>query len=45
MLEKIKNRTTKITIVGMGYIGLPTSIAFAEAGYEVYGYDVNEEED
>ncbi len=44
MLEKIKNKTAKITIVGMGYIGLPTSIAFAEAGYEVYGYDVNEEE-
>jgi len=43
MLEKIKNRTAKITIVGMGYIGLPTSIAFAEAGYEVYGYDVNED--
>ncbi len=44
MLEKIKDKTAKITIVGMGYIGLPTSIAFAEAGYEVYGYDVNEEE-
>jgi len=43
MLEKIKDKTAKITIVGMGYIGLPTSIAFAEAGYEVYGYDVNEE--
>ena len=43
MLEKIKDKTAKITIVGMGYIGLPTSIAFAETGYEVYGYDVNEE--
>ncbi len=27
----------------MGYIGVPTSVTFAEAGYEVYGYDVNEE--
>jgi len=43
MIEKIKNKTAKITIVGMGYIGLPTSIAFAQAGFNVNGYDVNEE--
>lgn len=43
MIEKIENKTAKITIVGMGYIGLPTSIAFAQAGFSVNGYDVNEE--
>ena len=43
MIEKIKNKTAKITIVGMGYIGLPTSIAFAQTGFNVNGYDVNEE--
>lgn len=43
MIEKIENKTAKITIVGMGYIGLPTSIAFAQAGFNVNGYDVNEE--
>ena len=43
MIEKIKNKTAKITIVGMGYIGLPTSIAFAQAGFNVNGYDVNKE--
>lgn len=43
MLEKISNKTLKITIVGMGYIGLPTSIAFANAGFKVKGFDVNEE--
>jgi len=43
MKQKIKDKTIKITVVGMGYIGLPTSIAFADAGFEVNGYDVNEE--
>ncbi len=32
----------KITVMGMGYIGLPTAITLAEAGFEVCGFDVNE---
>lgn len=32
----------KICVVGLGYIGLPTSAIFAEAGYDVVGVDVNE---
>ena len=32
----------KITVVGLGYIGLPTSIILASAGYEVTGFDVSE---
>ncbi len=31
----------KITVVGMGYIGLPTATMFAAAGYRVMGCDVN----
>ena len=31
----------KITIVGLGYIGLPTAAIFAKSGMEVLGYDVN----
>lgn len=43
ILKKIKNKELKITILGMGYIGLPTGIAFARAGFTVYGFDVNKE--
>lgn len=32
---------TKISVLGLGYIGLPTAIAFAKNGCEVTGYDVN----
>jgi UDP-N-acetyl-D-mannosaminuronic acid dehydrogenase len=33
----------KITVVGMGYIGLPTAVTIASAGLPVYGYDIQEE--
>jgi UDP-N-acetyl-D-glucosamine dehydrogenase len=31
----------QIGIVGLGYVGLPLAVAFAEAGHEVVGYDVD----
>ena len=31
----------KICVVGLGYVGLPLAITFAENGYEVIGFDVN----
>jgi UDP-N-acetyl-D-glucosamine dehydrogenase len=31
----------KIGIVGLGYVGLPLAVAFAEAGHEVTGLDAN----
>ncbi|ANU18016.1 UDP-N-acetyl-D-mannosamine dehydrogenase [Planococcus maritimus] len=32
----------KICVVGLGYIGLPTAVMFANHGYEVHGVDVNQ---
>lgn len=32
----------KICVVGLGYIGLPTSAVFARAGYDIVGVDVSE---
>lgn len=34
----------KISIVGLGYIGIPTSVFFAKSGVEVIGIDVNEKQ-
>ena len=31
----------KISVIGLGYIGLPVAIAFAEAGFKVVGFDTN----
>jgi UDP-N-acetyl-D-glucosamine dehydrogenase len=32
---------TRVGIVGLGYVGLPLAVAFAEAGHEVVGFDVD----
>jgi UDP-N-acetyl-D-glucosamine dehydrogenase len=41
IVEKIKARTAVIGIVGLGYVGLPLVLRFAEAGYRVVGFDVD----
>ncbi|WP_129115364.1 nucleotide sugar dehydrogenase [Halegenticoccus tardaugens] len=35
-------KTAHICVVGQGYVGLPLSVAFADAGHEVLGYDIDE---
>lgn len=37
------HKEKKIEMIGCGYIGLPTAVMFALAGYEVCGYDINEQ--
>jgi UDP-N-acetyl-D-glucosamine dehydrogenase len=34
-------RSMKVGIIGLGYVGLPLAIAFAEEGHEVVGLDVD----
>lgn len=31
-----------ITIIGLGYVGLPLAIEFAKKGHKVFGYDISE---
>ena len=38
--EKIRNRTAKVGIIGLGYVGLPLAMEFARAGFHVTGIDV-----
>ncbi len=40
--EKIKNKTARVGIVGLGYVGLPLAVEFANAGFTVTGIDVQE---
>jgi len=40
--EKILNKSAIIGIVGLGYVGLPLAVAFAEAGFKVLGFDVQQ---
>jgi UDP-N-acetyl-D-glucosamine dehydrogenase len=41
-LESLKNRTAKVGIIGLGYVGLPLSLLFAESGFPVTGFDIDE---
>lgn len=36
-------KMVKVAVVGLGYIGLPTSILLVESGFDVCGYDVDSE--
>ncbi|MFN2144861.1 MAG: NAD(P)-binding domain-containing protein, partial [Anaerolineales bacterium] len=40
--KKFEDRTAKIAILGMGYVGLPLAVVFADAGFEVTGIDPDE---
>jgi UDP-N-acetyl-D-glucosamine dehydrogenase len=42
LLAKIENRTACVGVVGLGYVGLPLALEFANAGFHVIGYDVSE---
>ncbi|SFF94013.1 nucleotide sugar dehydrogenase, partial [Clostridium homopropionicum] len=42
LLSKLKNRTAKLGVVGLGYVGLPLAVEKARAGYTVIGFDVQE---
>ena len=40
LLEKIKDKSAVVGIVGLGYVGLPLAVEFAKAGYRTIGFDV-----
>ena len=33
---------TDVAVIGLGYVGLPLAVAFAEAGYTVHGIDLDQ---
>ena len=33
----------EISVIGLGYVGLPVSVAFSEAGYHVIGLDLKKD--
>lgn len=39
----MKKRELRLSVVGLGYVGLPVAVAFASAGYSVIGFDIDSE--
>ena len=40
-LERVRTRSTRLGIIGLGYVGLPLAVVFAEAGFHVVGIDLD----
>jgi len=39
LLHQLQDRSARVAILGLGYVGLPLAVVFAEAGFEVTGID------
>ncbi|MDR2587036.1 MAG: nucleotide sugar dehydrogenase [Coriobacteriales bacterium] len=43
LLEKIAERTARVAVIGLGYVGLPLAVEKAAAGFTTVGFDVQED--
>jgi len=43
LAAKIDSRTARVGVVGLGYVGLPLAVEFADAGFSVTGIDLQAE--
>ena len=41
LIDKINNKSAKIGVIGLGYVGLPLAVEFANEGYNVVGIDID----
>lgn len=41
LLDLLSTRAAKIGIVGLGYVGVPLALRYAEVGYKVIGFDID----
>lgn len=41
--KNLKEKKAKLALIGLGYVGLPIAIAFSKKGFEVVGFDLNNE--
>ncbi|MEB2296555.1 MAG: nucleotide sugar dehydrogenase, partial [Ignavibacteria bacterium] len=41
LIAKIKNKSVAVGIIGMGYVGLPLGLAFADKKVNVLGFDLD----
>jgi len=41
LIDSIKHKKACVAVIGLGYVGLPTAVELARAGFKVCGIDVN----
>ena len=40
--QRLEEKSAVVAVVGLGYVGLPLAVAFAQAGFNVVGFDVQQ---
>jgi len=43
LIKRLEDKSAKIAVLGLGYVGLPLAVIFAEAGFQVTGIDTIQE--
>ena len=43
LLQKLKSKSAVIGILGMGYVGLPLMLRYADIGFKVVGFDIDQQ--
>lgn len=43
LVQRIQERSASVAVIGLGYVGLPVAIEFAEAGFHVVGVDLDDD--
>jgi UDP-N-acetyl-D-glucosamine dehydrogenase len=39
--DRLKRRTARVGVIGLGYVGLPLAVEFAKAGFRVTGFEID----
>ena len=42
LYDKLIKKEEKLSLIGLGYVGMPIAVAFAQKGVDVIGFDLNE---
>ncbi len=43
LIARFRNHEASVGVIGLGYVGLPLSLAVCKAGFRVRGFDINQE--
>ncbi len=42
-IQRLADRKARLGVMGLGYVGLPLAVSYAQAGFQVIGFDLDEE--
>ena len=43
LIDRLRARTARLGVIGLGYVGLPLAVEFARAGFATVGFEVDED--